>query len=128
MTYVYLASPYSHPDPQTRHFRYTEAMRCVAWLLNNRICWPHSPILHCHPLVIAHNLPTDHHFWLPYNQAMLLPASKLLILTLPGWQDSAGVDHEVTIAHEIHKPIEFITPAHLDSYIHVPAPETANAI
>jgi hypothetical protein len=42
---------------------------------------------------------------------MLLPADKLLILTLPGWEDSKGVAHEITLAHEIHKPIEFIAPS-----------------
>jgi hypothetical protein len=109
MSYTYLATPYSHPDPRIRVQRYDWAIRCTCWLTDKKI-WVFSPIIHCHELASRCMLPTDWAFWHDYNMAMLRPASRLLILTLDGWQDSRGVQEETMFAHDNGIPIEFIAP------------------
>ena len=109
MTYTYLASPYSHPEASVCERRYLATMRCVRWLVE-RGDWTFSPLLHCHEMAHRFHLPTDHIYWSSFNRAMLLPSTRLLILTLDGWKDSKGIADETIIAHETGKPINFIAP------------------
>jgi hypothetical protein len=110
MSYIYLASPYSHPAPKVRHLRYLEAMRAVAGHLSRRE-WVYSPIVHCHTLAQFYKLPTDAEFWHDYNVAMLDRAYELRILTLEGWQDSAGVAGEIAYAADHFIPITYTSGA-----------------
>jgi Domain of unknown function (DUF1937) len=109
MSYTYLASPYSHPDRHVRAQRYDHVILCTYWLIKRKI-WTFSPIVHCQEIAIRCILPTDWAYWHDYNMAMLRPASRLLILTLEGWQDSRGVQEETMFAHDNGIPIEFIAP------------------
>jgi hypothetical protein len=109
MSYTYLASPYTSADHTIMDERYAAACKTTAWLLNNKV-WVYSPIVHCHELAKMFNLPRDLPFWWDYNRNMLIPAKRLLILVLPGWEDSAGVTQETQFAADMHKPVEFIHP------------------
>ena len=109
MSYSYLASPYAHADHKIMDWRYSEAMRCLHKLLLRRQ-WTYSPIVHCHELAKTHQLPRDFVFWVEFNDAMLKPASELLVLTLNGWQESNGVTHEIDLAYELNIPIRFVIP------------------
>jgi len=110
MSYDYLAGPYSHVDPEVREQRYLEAMRCVAWLLHHKV-WAFSPIVHCHEMAKRFKLEVDWTTWEEYDSIMLIPAKRLLILTLEGWEDSQGVNQEALLANALNKPIHFIHPA-----------------
>ena len=58
---IYLASPYSHPDPAVRKERFHAACQARAELI--RAGWiVFSPIVHSHPLV-EHGVPTTWDFW-----------------------------------------------------------------
>lgn len=109
MSYIYLASPYSHREPRTRRKRYLAARDAVAWLLNQRQ-WVYSPIVHCHALSLAHDLPTHAAFWREYNFAMLAPASELMILTLPNWATSGGIIAERAEATRLGLPVTYLRP------------------
>jgi Domain of unknown function (DUF1937) len=109
MSFSYLASPYSHPNPEIMEMRYAEALRCVGWLISHSV-WVYSPIVHCHELAKRNTMPTDAEHWRAYDHAMLQEASRLLILTLEGWEDSKGVNDEVTTAHALGILIHFISP------------------
>jgi len=107
--YSYLASPYSHADLAIMDERHDAAMCCVHWHLKNHI-WVYSPIVHCHELARRYYLPRDYDFWETYNKVMLFNSNRLIILTLPGWDDSKGVKGEVDFANKIGRPITFIHP------------------
>lgn len=109
MTYTYLASPYSHPNPAIQRGRYQAALKATHHLLSQRI-WTYSPIVHCHTLALQYDLPTDFSYWQEYNMAMIVPAEGFMILALDGWQDSKGVAEEISIAHATNKRIRFIKP------------------
>lgn len=97
MSYYYLASPYSHPDPAVRTERYIDAERAVVWLLKKNM-YVYSPIVHCHHLSINHNLPTEFTFWSAYNTAMIKQATRIFVLMLKGVRSSKGVQDEIEIA------------------------------
>ena len=107
MSYIYLASPYSSPEPFVQEERYLKACRATHYLLAQKI-WVFSPIVHCHELAKMVDLPKDATFWKDYNFAMLAGASKLIILRIEGWEASAGVRAERAEADRLEIPFEYL--------------------
>jgi hypothetical protein len=102
---IYLASPYSHPDPAVREQRFQAACRAVADLICSGQA-VFSPIVHSHRL----GLPTDWAFWEPFDQAHLVRCDELAVLTLPGWEDSVGVAAEIALARALGQPVRYLAP------------------
>jgi hypothetical protein len=107
---IYLSSPYSDQDQTVREYRHIQARRFVARELldNNRIIF--SPIVHYHELAQAEGLPGSFEFWQPVNRHFIENSETLIVLRLPGWQDSIGVHAEVEIAIENGLLIEYADP------------------
>ena len=105
---IYVASPYSHPDAAVRTARYDAARRHAARLVREgRLAY--SPIVHSHPLAEL-GLPGDWSFWAEHNRRMLSACREVVVLALPGWQESRGVAAEVAIASELGLPVRFEAP------------------
>lgn len=104
--YIYVASPYSHEDPNVRLDRYLEVGAYTAHLLKERTP-AFSPIVHCHDIATRHDLPTNAEYWRQYNGAMLAPAKELHVLQLDGWEKSLGVRWEMEFAQILQKPIRY---------------------
>ena len=95
---MYLASPYSHPDPAVRQARYRAACQATAELMRHGLNVL-SPIIHSHPLAEL-GLPTNWDFWQQIDQGhCLLRCDELLVLMLDGWRESRGVTAEIELAH-----------------------------
>jgi hypothetical protein len=100
---IYLASPYSQPDPAARQRRFGAACQGAATLL--RAGKPvFAPVIHGHP-VVAYGLPTDWEFWEPINRRLLVQCSQVAVLMLDAWRVSVGVQAEIRIARELGKPV-----------------------
>jgi hypothetical protein len=104
---IYLSSPYSDPDSMVRDKRAMDASR-VAGVLMNKGYAIFSPIAHAHSIAFAYSLPTDWQFWENFCRAYLSVSSKMIIVTMPGWDTSGGVDSEIRIAQELKIPIYLI--------------------
>lgn len=91
---IYLASPYTHPDPFVREQRYLEAAKMCAEYLKQRR-WVYSPIVHCHELAKIIELPKDASYWEAYNYHMLSRSTELHVLMIEGWGESKGVAAEI---------------------------------
>jgi len=105
---IYLASPYSHPNPAVREQRFQSACRAAAALI--LVGQPvFSPIAHSHPLV-AYGLPTDWSYWECSAKAHLKTSDEVVVLTLEGWKQSVGVAAEVRIAAELGIPVRYLSP------------------
>lgn len=115
MSYTYIASPYSHPNPRVRADRYRQALDFVHWALEHKI-WCYSPIVHCHELAVIYKLPFDISHWREYNEAMLQGCKHLIVLKLEDWDKSKGVDHEIRFADSLGKPISYMSPASVNAY------------
>lgn len=103
---IYLASPYSSPDPKIRQARYELTCEAVVNFLH-RDFHIYSPIVHCHEIAQLGNLPTDFAFWRAYNFNMISCSRKLFVLCLPGWKESIGVINEIEYAKQLGMHIVF---------------------
>ena len=91
---IYLASPYSHPDPDVRHARFRSACHFAAQLAGDGhvvFC----PIAHSVPMEKYGNLPGTWGFWQRQDLPMLDLARELHVAAFPGWKDSEGVQAEI---------------------------------
>jgi hypothetical protein len=108
---IYLASPYSDPDPDptVRETRYRLACEATAELLRSgRTVF--SPIVHGHPLA-DFGLPTDWQFWAPHAREWLARCDEVHVLTLDGYERSVGVAEEIKVARSFGVPVHFATCA-----------------
>lgn len=91
---IYIASNYTSHLVQLEEWRYRQVLAYTARLLRNRQ-WCYSPIVHCHELAKAHQLPTDYAYWMDYNKHVIDRCSELFVLALPDWGLSKGVRAEI---------------------------------
>lgn len=91
---IYVASPYSDPNPARMEERYAVTRAHVAKLANLGF-FAYSPIVYFHPLATLYTMPKDAEFWWPFNQEMLVKSESLTVLCLPGWDKSVGVAREI---------------------------------
>lgn len=109
---IYLACPYSVSS--TGHNRKWEFVRfeCANIAAARLMKLGHivfSPISHSVP--ISHTVEpheNTHEFWLSQDFPMLALCDVLVILTLPGWCDSVGVNSEFHQANKLGKPIFYL--------------------
>ncbi len=103
---IYLASPYSHPDPAVREWRFRAACRATASLLRaGEVVF--SPIVQSHPLV-EFALPTAWTFWELIDRVYLERCDEVVVLMLEGWKESVGVREEIESARSAGKPVRFL--------------------
>ena len=106
---IYLASPYSHPDPEVRHHRYAVASAHTAKRLKQKKVM-FSPIVYGHHMAMIHGLPKDAAWWMDFNMSFLAVCSGIEVLTMSGWRESKGVKIEIEVATEIGLPILYTKP------------------
>ncbi len=106
---TYLACPYSHPSRSVRVARFEAANFAAAKLIRAGL-HVYSPISHTHGIAEAGALPLDWSYWEPYDRIFLRMSSRLVVLTLDGWEESTGIDAEISIAHDLGLRIELMAP------------------
>lgn len=106
---IYLASPYSHPDPVIKKTRFLLVEQCTAALINQgHLVW--SPIVHCYEMAKKFTMPDDAEFWKSYNFDFIRRCDAMYLLKIDGWQESKGVMMELNLAEAILLPLRFVTP------------------
>ncbi len=108
--YTYLVSPYTHADPVVRHARYMQAVNATAALMDQgRVMF--SPIAHTHNIEFYGFIePKSGAFSKAQDEPLLRHAENVVVLTIPGWQESSGVQWEIGLASELGLPVEYISP------------------
>lgn len=103
----YLACPYTHPDEAVRGIRFRAASDAAAKLMENgRLVF--SPITHGH--AIGEHAPWE--AWMALDLAILdSPRCEgVIVLTIVGWDKSAGVQAEIAAAKALGKPVLYLDP------------------
>jgi len=108
MQLTYLASPYTHPDPQVMQARYDSARTCINQMLmqGDHVF---SPIVHGHPIAALGNLPHDFNWWQDRCLDWLERCDTLAVLVIDGWEESCGLQAEIRAALTDHMPIRYVS-------------------
>jgi hypothetical protein len=109
--FIYLASPYSHPDSEVREARYRAACKKAAQYANKGIA-VFAPIVHSHPLVpyMPAEKCMDFDLWMRLDLPMLKDAAEMHILCIEGWRSSRGVTREIQFAEQCGIPVKQVFP------------------
>lgn len=106
---IYLASPYTHPDPAVMEERFNKVTTVAAKLIH-RGYMIYSPIMHFHPIAVRENLPRDYKYWQLINQKMIMLCDEVWILDLVGLAESKGCNEERQFAMANGVPVRTINP------------------
>ena len=104
---IYLASPYSHDDPNVRTQRFDDVC-FMASLLMKRGFKVFSPIAHSHPIAVPWGLPDDIEFWKDFDFWFIDRCDEFWVLMIDGWDESKGIEKEIDFAEAIEKPIKYV--------------------
>lgn len=111
---IYLACPYTHPDPVIRRARFEIATIVAANLIRQgKIVF--SPITMTHPIdgVLAgdqNTLGSD--YWVKFDEAFMRMCSEMMVIKADGWDKSSGIKREIEFFKEHGKPIKYIASPH----------------
>ena len=97
---IYVASPYTHKNPEVRSERYYAVMDFIAHHQDEYDQILYSPIVHYHQIAIDFDLPTNWEWWWDKNKQMMDLASTILELRIDGWETSKGMQAEIKYAEE----------------------------
>ena len=104
---IYLASPYSDPDPAVREQRFQAVCRVAAEMLAAGML-VFSPITHSVPIAEHGGAPDTWEFWRAVDLEILARCDELLVVKLPGWRKSRGVQAEIARARALGKPVAYV--------------------
>ena len=102
---IYLASPYSHPDPSVLVRRADEVSKIASDMMlgGMRVF---CPIAHTHAIA-QYGLPKGWDFWEGYDREYLGFCDELIVALMDGWKESTGVQAEIKIMNELGKPVRY---------------------
>ena len=103
---IYIASPYSHKDPNVMHNRYEKVKGFTAACMREGLN-VYSPIVHGHAIAESHDLPTDWQFWKDQCLSMLRVADRMIVLQMNGYKESVGVRAEIEFCEMAGIPVSY---------------------
>lgn len=106
-SYWYLATPYSEYAAGIQQAA-EDACRAAALLIRHGVP-VFSPIAHSHWIAIHGDIePTRHDLWLPADAPLMGAACGLIVVRMPGWEQSYGVDQEIKAFRAARQPIYYM--------------------
>jgi Domain of unknown function (DUF1937) len=109
---IYLACPYTDPDPVIRQARFELATAVAADLIRaGHIVY--SPITMTHPIDVllagaSNTLGSE--YWVAFDEAFMEMCSEMIIIRLDGWQQSNGIRREIAYFTGRKRPIRYMDP------------------
>lgn len=110
---IYIACPYSHPEPEIQKERFedvTEYAAQLTGLFTDRPLVVYSPITHSHAMQAIGGLEGGWNHWHHIDETFLKLCKEMHVLQLEGWEKSTGVKAEIKIAEENGIPVRYIDP------------------
>lgn len=104
---IYLATPYIDPDPAVMEDRFHRACIVAGRFMSQGIV-VFCPIAYTHPIAVRCELPRHWRYWELFDYDFLAASEKLIVVMMPGWEQSRGIAGEIAIAKELGIPIEYI--------------------
>jgi len=105
----YLGLPYSDDNEEVENYRAAVSDYIFAELSKQgRVIY--APISSCHSIAKKYGLPTNFEFWEKMCFAFVGASCKLIVIMLPGWENSKGLTAEIKLAKELNIEIELLDP------------------
>lgn len=102
----YVATPYSKYAAGIDE-AFKDACRATAILIGRGLN-VYSPIAHTHPIALYGGIdPLDHTIWMALDHHMMKAADGCIVLMMPGWKESKGVQIEIDTFKQMGKPIRW---------------------
>ncbi len=98
---IYLAQPYSHPDPRVRAYR-AAVGRAMASVLMQRGYVVYAPIAHGESMVpyLPPECVRSNEFWMAQCLPLLERSDAMWVIPLPGYKESVGLAVEMAHAEK----------------------------
>lgn len=106
----YLGLPYTDDNPLLENWRADVSDKVAADLFTREGRIVFAPISAWHHIARKHDLPGTFEHWSELDEEFIKISKKLLIIMLPGWEKSNGVNGEIKLAHKYNVPIDYIDP------------------
>lgn len=103
---IYLAAPYSHPDPVVKQQRIDMFYEYDAKLSQVGL-FVVSPLYKVETAK-RHDMPSDWEYWKEYCLTLLGKCDKMVVLKFDGWDSSPGVTAEIEFCNQHLIPIVFV--------------------
>jgi hypothetical protein len=113
MPLIYLAAPYGDSNPAVTQTRMDAVTYELADLTSKGLV-AFSPLLMHFCFDCGVELPSGYGFWRNYCLTILEKSDQLIVLQLPGWVGSSGVQSEISSTKDIDIPISYQTPKQND--------------
>jgi hypothetical protein len=106
---IYIASPYTHPDPEVMEYRYKKVTKLVANMIYDGL-YVYSPISSMHPVAqdVDYPLPKDYEYWKTFSKLLLDKSDSMVVYKMDGWKESIGVQDEIKHAIYSNIHIEYL--------------------
>lgn len=114
MVDCFIAGPYTHADPAVRQYRHDCLTRAYAQIIASRksgvccITLTHMPDVFLSQQQQVETLGSD--FWTDADVPFMHMARRLVVVMLPGWEESSGTQKEIAYFRHHGKPIEYVSP------------------
>jgi hypothetical protein len=105
---IYLACPYSHPDPMIREYRY-EAACLAAGILFQKGYLVYAPIPSWHHISSKQGFDGSYKNFAAQDISFIRWSTEVWVLDLPGRLDSIGVQQEISFAKALGKIIRIVS-------------------
>jgi|GEM_PF-3727189 len=116
--FTYIAIPYSDPDPEVRAERMRVFWRACAYLVTrgDDVLSPMmlEPMTHAFP-----SIATTYTAWANYSRRLIGISNRMVVVALPGWEQSTGVLAEIEYAHQQGVPVEHLSLRTLEEQLHI---------
>jgi hypothetical protein len=111
---IYLACPYTDADSKVRDQRFRAATAAAALLIKEGNI-VYSPITMTHPIdvLLSGDVGTlGSEYWVAFDEAFMNFCAEIVVLKIPGWDKSSGVQREIAYFEKQGKPVRFMLPNH----------------
>lgn len=114
-SYTFISAPYSNLSRGVLESNMKIIDRLIVHMLAKKL-YPISLLTMVHSLIDKFdNIPIDSEFWHAYSRALVCNAQEMLILELPGYEDSAGMLEELVTAKINNIPTQHLSYGYLKS-------------
>jgi hypothetical protein len=112
---IYLAGPYSHPDPAVRLARYEAITKVAAKLVSEGLV-VFSPLTMTHPidLLLAKTGETlGSKYWIEFDESFMEVCSEIRVVKLEGWRESSGIRREIEFFKSNGLPVIYLEKSYV---------------